>query len=74
VTADTYPRDASARATMRQRIRDDQFARAEIAAARLARSLKCGEYGQHADQQGGCANNGATCLCECHDLKGALDA
>jgi hypothetical protein len=69
-----YPMDRRARAAKRKEIRDAHLARAERIAAASGRSIKCGHYQQHADQEGGCANDGSNCLCECHDLKEPADA
>lgn len=64
---DEYPSDWQNRAEIRTRIRAEQRARAERDAARLGRSIKCGIDKRHADQVGGCANDGTGCVCECHD-------
>jgi len=42
------------------------MAEAERQAAIAGRSMKC-ESGMHADQLYGCANDGTTCICPCHD-------
>lgn len=62
-----HPLVAADRERRRQQILDEQILAARRIAARVGRSVKCGEYGQHADQEGGCANDGTGCLCECHD-------
>ena len=67
----SYPAIARERAAERNKIRAIQREIYEKKARRLGRSIKCGEYGQHADQDGGCANDGSNCICECHDPRGA---
>lgn len=67
----SYPTTARERAAARNRIRAVQREIFEQNARRLGRSLKCGEHGQHANQDGGCANDGTGCLCECHDSREA---
>lgn len=61
-----YPTTTHERARERNRIRANQREIAERNSRCLGRSLKCGEE-QHADQDGGCANDGTGCLCVCHD-------
>lgn len=62
----------------RHQLRVDATARylsgAEASALRYGRSLKCAPFDdpqyvqpKHADQPGGCANDGTGCLCPCHD-------
>lgn len=47
-------------------IRAGIAARAEAEARLAGCSLKC-RTEQHADQPRGCANDGFTCICACHD-------
>ena len=54
------------RAAARHLIRAHIMAEAERQAAIAGRSMKC-ESGMHADQLYGCANDGTTCICQCHD-------
>lgn len=54
------------RAAARHLIRAHIMAAAERQAEHAGCSLMC-EYGRHADQSYGCANDGTTCLCNCHD-------
>lgn len=62
-----YPAGVKARKAQRAEIDRRVHRQADAEAARLGRSLNCGEYGWHAGQDGGCANDGSTCLCACHD-------
>jgi hypothetical protein len=63
----------SQRAARRAQIRRECLAEAEVNAARRGRSMKCAGwaavYGppRHAGELGGCANDGTSCICECHD-------
>lgn len=69
----TYPMDADARMAERERIEAEAIGRARREAARLARSPKCAGWLAplaHADDPDGCANDGTTCLCSCHDYGG----
>jgi hypothetical protein len=63
----SYPTTTRERAAKRNKIRADQREIAERNSRKLGRSIRCGEYAQHVDQEGGCANDGSNCLCECHD-------
>jgi hypothetical protein len=62
------------RAAERRRIRVRVLDRALDDIDRPGRSMKCsGEfmpYGRrlHAGTPGGCANDGSSCICECHDI------
>lgn len=65
-----YPRDAASRMERREEIRSIALIAAEQRAARVGLSMKCAGEGmavQHKATPGGCANDGSTCLCECHD-------
>jgi hypothetical protein len=70
--SDPFPLDAPGRDKTRIRMRYQALDEAERVAARFGRSMKCNGDGmavQHADVRGGCANTGASCICECHDPK-----
>lgn len=67
-----FPASKSARTGERQRIRRQVNAEAERRYLERGRSAKCAGYGglaypSHAGEVGGCANDGSTCICECHD-------
>jgi hypothetical protein len=67
-----YPRTAPERRAERARLRETVMNRAEQEADRVWRSFRCGE-GDHARMdphrgREGCANNGSSCICECHDV------
>lgn len=62
-----YPTTTHERARERNKIRAQQKEIATRNSRRLGRSIKCGEYELHADQDGGCTNDGTGCLCVCHD-------
>jgi hypothetical protein len=71
-----YPLDPSSRQKQRDQVRQEARRRLtadmERAVAQVGVSMKCDGYSigpapRHADQAGGCANDGTTCLCECHD-------
>lgn len=69
-----YPRDAVTRAERREEILGIAIDAARSRAAKVGHSAKCAGEGmavQHASTPGGCANNGTSCLCECHDLGAA---
>ena len=57
-----------ARAILRDRVRQNAIARAVFDANREMRSNAC-NLGNHARDFPGCADDGSTCLCECHDPK-----
>ena len=57
------------RAAARQLIKAHMLAEAERQAAVAACSMNC-EWGRHADEDYGCANDGSGCLCACHDGTG----
>ena len=66
----TYPKLAVNRGPIRaERLRVGRE-RGEWRARELFSSPKCVEQGRHADQLGGCMNDGSSCLCECHDQAG----
>lgn len=67
-------------ATGRQKVRDviadairaEGKRRIEKALGEAGRSMKCAGAGgiatpRHADTDDGCANDGSTCICRCHD-------
>lgn len=61
-----YPAGITARVAQRQEI----LRREVQTALRIGRSLKCSGYhyrAVHAGMEDGCANDGTTCLCACHD-------
>ncbi|MEV2239493.1 hypothetical protein [Micromonospora sp. NPDC049891] len=67
-----FPLDSAGRARQRAEIRARLLAQAERDIAQNSRSMKCSGWGgahwpQHADVEGGCRNDGSTCICECHD-------
>jgi hypothetical protein len=61
------------RVAARERILQGCLAEARDLAKRRGRSMKCGGWPapgwppRHADEPGGCANDGSGCICECHD-------
>jgi hypothetical protein len=69
------PPTTAQRQAQRDQIRQTVLDRAEIQARVVGRSMKCGaglgmyEGWKHADEPDGCANDGSTCICECHDPK-----
>lgn len=66
----TYPAGITARTAQRQEILRREVATAEAEALRIGRSPKCSGYSfrpVHAGMEDGCANDGTTCLCACHD-------
>jgi hypothetical protein len=72
----TYPADKAARQVHRDRLRASALARAEDEIRRLGRSIRCseGDHRRTTNVNGkpmvvGCANDGTTCVCECHDPK-----
>jgi hypothetical protein len=75
VNADSQPPTRTEAQSARQRRRDSILAeyldRGRRDGLRAHRSIKCGQYDNHADRDGGCANDGSTCICECHDLQPA---
>jgi hypothetical protein len=73
-----FPRYAAMREAERRRIRSQVLAEAERRILRSGRSLKCCGFDslarpRHAGDVDGCANSGATCICECHDAAGEVD-
>lgn len=68
MNAHNYAGTAAARAAHRRSIHTRIAAASQHEADRLGRSPKCA-HAEHADQPGGCANDGTGCLCECHDPK-----
>lgn len=58
---------ANERAARRAHYRRRELAEAEERSNLVGRSIKCGQYDQHAPD--GCQNDGSHCLCECHDPK-----
>lgn len=66
MTAD-YPAGMAARQAQRHENETRVIRQAAYEAARVSRSGKCGVDGWHAGMDGGCANDGTTCLCACHD-------
>lgn len=67
-----FPLDSGGRARRRAEIRARLLAQAERDIAQNSRSMKCAGGGgaylpMHADVEGGCRNDGSTCICECHD-------
>lgn len=54
------------REVARALIRAGIVARAEAEARFAGRSLKC-KRDEHATDRYGCANDGSTCICACHD-------
>jgi hypothetical protein len=72
----TYPTSAQARQRIRRDRIEEAKRRAEVDAIVVFSSGKCSGYGytggvHHRNDLGGCANDGGTCLCECHDQTGA---
>jgi hypothetical protein len=74
----SHPRDAASRRAIRSRIVADAVERARREALTLGLSMKCSGRCNpdgvlteprpwHADEPGGCANDGSNCLCQCHD-------
>ena len=70
------PQGARARQVIRYRLQTDAAERARNEALVLGSSPKCAGIarpygvepsGWHRDELGGCANDGSTCICECHD-------
>ncbi len=66
----TYPLDVAERATLRRKVRSVALLEAEQRATEAGRSIKCGQWNQHAP--GGCQNDGTNCICECHDQSGSV--
>lgn len=63
-----YPASIAERRRIRERLTNDGAARGRVHALWLVTSSKCSTPpGHHADEPYGCANDGSTCLCECHD-------
>jgi hypothetical protein len=64
-----YPKGQPARQRIRDRKISERTARARTEALALVTSIKCGIdlWPRHAGTPEGCANDGSTCLCECHD-------
>lgn len=61
-----------ARDEIAEAIREEGKRRIEKALGESGRSMKCAGYGgiaspRHAGTEGGCANDGSTCICRCHD-------
>ena len=61
-----YPASSHARRNLRNLRIKAALDRAPVAALSLVTSHKC-RWDQHSSEPYGCANNGTTCLCECHD-------
>lgn len=64
------------RAAERRSIARQEMRRARRQILITGRSGKCSGFGdgrdaEHAGQVGGCANDGSTCICECHDPAGS---
>lgn len=69
-----YPLDMAERQQIRERILEQQLAKARREANELGRSYKCG-MGYHADPETtGCQNKGDGCICECHDAVDVVPA
>lgn len=65
-----YPLKAADRAAKRVEHRMRLLAEAEERARKVGLSMKCAGEGmavQHRTTVAGCANDGSSCLCECHD-------
>jgi hypothetical protein len=64
--------EVNERAEQRQDRRDEleakRIAQAVRTTRKLGRSIKCGELYRHTGSPDGCANDGSSCLCECHDF------
>jgi hypothetical protein len=60
------PATAAERKARRTAIVTNAIAKAAARAADAYHSLKC-QLGNHSSNEGGCANDGSTCLCQCHD-------
>ncbi len=69
------PRDAASRQAIRDRYVVEATERVRNEALLFGRSIKCQQIrdltdpkaGYHANEPGGCRNDGSTCICECHD-------
>jgi hypothetical protein len=61
-----YPASSHARRNLRNLRIKAALDHAPAQALALVMSIKCSR-GQHAVEPYGCANDGTTCLCECHD-------
>lgn len=63
----TYPLTHRARLALRAERYQAAVAQAAREAASLGRSPKCRSVTRPAQHAEGCANDGTTCLCACHD-------
>lgn len=71
-----YPSAPSERAEARQKIIDRVLDKARQEARELHRSLRCRAGDHHRLHDGyrvGCANDGTTCICDCHDREEPTD-
>lgn len=73
-----YPLHTGERAAVREQIRTKLIERAEREALFNGRTARCSMYDDHArmwtppkrdakPERVGCANDGTTCICTCHD-------
>ncbi len=64
--ATTQTQAKATEAEIRAALRERHVARARTEGATRGHSINC-RLGRHADEEFGCANDGSSCLCECHD-------
>jgi hypothetical protein len=63
-----YPLTSKRRQTLRAELLAKGRARGEWEAAKMMRSIRCrGRQAAYGPEHEPCGNNGAGCLCQCHD-------